>query len=180
MDDHIRITSKSLLRTASLLALCGILLGILVGAYAYSRGRNASLDVIRESDLNLARSFSLHAESLDPTLTKPQILQQLAHNWSATESRYDGRYLCVIDRTALFCCTALRRMKAAVHQAAIICSRMLPEIPQQSRNSSTAAGTGPASGRPRRIHSGPGLSSTARTSVSSSASTRREMKSPAM
>jgi two-component sensor histidine kinase len=97
MDDHIRINSKSLLRTASLLALCGILLGILVGAYAYSRGRNASLDVIRESNLNLARSFSLHAESLDPTLTKPQILQQLAHNWSATESRYDGRYLCVID-----------------------------------------------------------------------------------
>jgi hypothetical protein len=97
MDDHIQTNSKSLLRTASLLALSGILLGFIVGAFAYSRGRSATLDVIRESNLNLARSFSLHAESLDPMLSKPQILQQLAQSWSATESRYDGRDIGVID-----------------------------------------------------------------------------------
>ena len=85
------------LRTPALVGILGVLVGVAVGTYAYYDSRAALVDVIEESNLNLARSFAVHAEALDASMSRPDVLRALEEMWEATESRYAGRHLCVID-----------------------------------------------------------------------------------
>ncbi len=55
------------------------------------------MDVVSESNLNLARSFAVHADALDASMSRRDLLRALEERWEATESRYAGRHLCVID-----------------------------------------------------------------------------------
>ncbi len=91
------VAPECLLRTPALVGILGVLVGAAVGLYAYYGSRAALVDVVSESNLNLARSIAVHADALNASMSRRDVLRTLEERWEATESRYAGRHLCVID-----------------------------------------------------------------------------------
>ena len=88
---------RHLARTAILLGMLSILAGWGVGFYSYFTSRNATLESIYQSNLDLARSLSTYASVLAESAAASEILIELEKAWEKTEDRYPGRYLCLVD-----------------------------------------------------------------------------------
>ena len=141
-------TSKAapecLLRTPVLVGILGMLVGAAVGTYAYYGSRAALLDAINEGNMNLARTFAAHAEALSVSMSKPAVVRALEETWEATESRYAGRHLCVIDSDGTLALDSSHPRERR-HGNPVPCDWCTVRTmdPRQSSSSSIVGGIGP-------------------------------------
>ncbi|MEK6235077.1 MAG: PAS domain-containing protein, partial [Planctomycetales bacterium] len=70
------------------------------GWLAFENSRRAATETIRASNLDFARVLGAHAENLEGSKSRPEILASLASLWERIKTGDSKSYLCVIDSNA--------------------------------------------------------------------------------
>ncbi|MDH3284697.1 MAG: ATP-binding protein [Acidobacteriota bacterium] len=82
---------------------------LLVGSMSARSARTAIVEKIRDSHLGLARVMASHlAEHGEGARDRRRVVDSVRRLWSETESRYPGRYVCLLDETGRIVLNTLR------------------------------------------------------------------------
>lgn len=92
------MTKISLTRLVVTLAITVVAVSLAIGYQAYRSSRDTLLQHVYASNMELARTFRDYVAATQNVSNSAVTLENLRHLWHNIEKKYNGGFLCVIDR----------------------------------------------------------------------------------